>query len=380
MIGPPPQLYPDGGYNFLNQPQAPPTIDLDTYVSETQTGRLMFSVGVNSDAGVIGSVTLDEQNFDITRWPRSFEDIRNGTAFRGAGQQFRIEAVPGTQVQRYSFNFREPYLFDTAVSFGLSAFLYDRRFEDWDEQRLGGRVSLGYQLSPDLSGTVYVRGENVGISNIVTPAPQQLLDTEGDNALFLGGVSLAHDTRDNTFMPTEGHYVELSLEQAFGSFSFPRANLEGRQYFLLRQRADGSGRQTFGVTGRLGFTGSDTPVFEHYFAGGFTTLRGFDFRGASPRELGRTVGGEFLALGSAEYMFPLTANDMLRGVVFCDFGTVEPDVRFDADSFRVAPGFGLRVSVPALGPAPIALDFAVPVSHADGDDLQNFSFFVGFGR
>jgi outer membrane protein insertion porin family len=46
----------------------------------------------------------------------------------------------------------------------------------------------------------------------------------------------------------------------------------------------------------------------------------------------------------------------------------------------VAPGFGLRISVPALGPAPIAVDLAVPVAREDTDDIQNFSFFFGFGR
>jgi hypothetical protein len=33
-----------------------------------------------------------------------------------------------------------------------------------------------------------------------------------------------------------------------------------------------------------------------------------------------------------------------------------------------------------MGPAPIALDFAVPVAHANGDNIQNFAFYVGFGR
>jgi len=33
-------------------------------VQEQQTGRLMFGVGVNSDAGLVGNVTLDEQDFD----------------------------------------------------------------------------------------------------------------------------------------------------------------------------------------------------------------------------------------------------------------------------------------------------------------------------
>jgi hypothetical protein len=33
-----------------------------------------------------------------------------------------------------------------------------------------------------------------------------------------------------------------------------------------------------------------------------------------------------------------------------------------------------------MGPAPIALDFAVPVVYAPDDSKQLFSFFVGFAR
>jgi outer membrane protein insertion porin family len=112
-------------------------------------------------------------------------------------------------------------------------------------------------------------------------------------------------------------------------------------------------------------------------------LRGFDFRGASPltnNGQGRFVetGGLFQWLNSLQYLFPITADDMLHGVVFCDFGTVEPEVQLE--DFRVAPGVGLRVTVPAMGPAPIALDFAFPVAKADFDDEQVFSFSMGFSR
>jgi outer membrane protein insertion porin family len=71
---------------------------------------------------------------------------------------------------------------------------------------------------------------------------------------------------------------------------------------------------------------------------------------------------------------------MLRAVVFCDFGTVEQDVRIDWNDFRVAPGMGLRISLPAMGPAPIAIDFAVPVAYADTDERQLVQFFVGYSR
>ena len=50
------------------------------------------------------------------------------------------------------------------------------------------------------------------------------------------------------------------------------------------------------------------------------------------------------------------------------------------NNMRVAPGVGLRITLPAMGPAPIALDFAVPVAYAPYDSKQLFSFFVGFAR
>ena len=87
-----------------------------------------------------------------------------------------------------------------------------------------------------------------------------------------------------------------------------------------------------------------------------------------------------MMLASAEYLFPITADDMLRGVVFCDTGTVEPTIGDWTDWYRVAPGFGLRITVPAMGPAPIALDFAFPVSKEDTDQTRVFSFWMGWLR
>jgi outer membrane protein insertion porin family len=109
--------------------------DILVQVQETRTGSLMFGVGVNSDAGLTGSIVLNERNFDILRpplkpgdciwdggdqgygiWevggrvvypPDKFREEMNARAFRGAGQEFRIEAVPGTQSQRFSAMFRE---------------------------------------------------------------------------------------------------------------------------------------------------------------------------------------------------------------------------------------------------------------------------------
>ena len=394
---PPPQIYtpnPNPVFSPGGQPFYPPSVvaesellrpegtpvDLNVRVDETRTGRFMFGVGVNSDAGLTGQIVIDERNFNIARIPTSYQDWVNGTAFRGAGQGFRVEALPGSQVQRYLVNFTEPYLFDTRISFNVSGYYYERYFYDWNEQRLGGRVGLGYNLAPDLSVNAALRMENVNLSNPRVNTVQELNEALGDTSLYTGRFTVSHDTRDSSFAPTEGYLLELAYEQGFGTFVYPRGEIDYRRYFLLRERPDGSGRHTLAYNFRFGFSGPDTPIYENYFSGGYSSLRGFKFRGASPEVNGVQVGGEFRFLGSAEYMFPLTADDMMKGVLFVDYGTTERDISIDPNNFRVAPGFGLRISVPAMGPAPIALDFAFPVIDAETDNRQVFSFFVGFGR
>jgi outer membrane protein insertion porin family len=356
--------------------------NLDVIGMETQTGRLMVGVGINSDAGLVGNLVIDEQNFDLFRPSFRWADWVNGTAFRGAGQRFRIEAMPGTEVQRYAFNFQDPYFLDTPFSFGVSAFYFQRNYTDWDEQRTGIGLNFGYLFPerPDLSLSFGIRAEAVNISDPSTNTVQQLNEVVGNNQLYTGRVQLAHDTRDSSFLPTEGHFMSLAFEQGFGTFSFPRFEADFRKYWWTRERPDGSGRHILGLSGKLGVAGSDTPIFEHFYAGGFSTLRGFAFRGASPQQNGVTVGGEFELITSVEYRFPLTANDMLFGSFFVDAGTVEPNANLYADNFRVTPGFELRISVPAMGPIPIAVGIGVPVAHAPGDDIQNFHFFFGVTR
>ena len=340
----------------------------------------MFGVTVNSNAGLLGNIVIQERNFDILNPPTSWDDFAIGRAFRGGGQSFRIEAQPGTVLQRYLVSFTDPYFLSTNVSFDASAYYYNRIYFDWTEARAGGRVAWGYRLTPDLSLAGALRGEDVDIFGLRVHGVPELDRVRGHNTVSTGRVTLTHDTRDIPFLPTQGHLITGSYEQAFGEFNFPRGDFEWAQYFLVRQRPDGSGRHTAGLISKLGIAGSDTPVFENYFAGGFATIRGFQFRGASPKDMGVTVGGRFQWLNSAEYHFPLTADDMIRGTFFCDFGTVERNVALHPDLFRVAPGFGFRINVPAMGPAPLAFDFAFPVASAPTDHRQMFSFFFGASR
>lgn len=364
--------------NIYDNSVPPEYIDIDAYLKEARTGRLMFGVGVNSDAGVVGNIVLSESNFDLFRPPTSFEDIVNGTAFRGAGQRFRLEAAPGSQVSRYTVDWSDPYFRDTDYNIGVSGFFYTRYLEFWQEQRYGVRPRIGRQLTPEWSVSGALRIEDVEVENPVFPRPQSLSDVVGSNLLTTARLGLAHDTRDAPFNPSEGHFIEASYEQAFGEFVYPKLELSAWQYFTTYRRPDGFGKHILSLHGDVGWTGSDTPIFENFYAGGFQSFRGFRFRGVSPVNTGVRTGGNWMLLGGAEYQMPITANEMLHAVAFTDFGTVTEDVTLD--SFRLSVGAGLRITLPAMGPAPIALDWAVPILKEEFDRTQLFSFYIGFTR
>ncbi|MDO4549865.1 MAG: BamA/TamA family outer membrane protein [Planctomycetia bacterium] len=377
---------------FTQRPADPPAIGyspedwvrqslpISVQTDETTTGKLMFSLGLSTEAGLVGSVVVDEQNFDITRWPRSFQDIRNSTAWRGAGQRFRMELAPGTEVQRYTVSFDEPYLFNSQIGLGTSAMYYDRYYRNWTETRLGGQISLSRALTYDLRAYLGFRGYQVKLFDIDAGAPERILDAQGSSALYGFSFRLVQDRRDNMFLATEGYYASLEFEQVIGTWVYPRFNAQFKKYWLLAERADMSGRHVLSISTTFAWSGDNTPVYESYFAGGSSTLRGFRFRDASPKENDMSVGGNMMILASVEYLFPITADDSIRGVIFCDTGTVERYIDDWKERYRVSVGAGLRISMPMLGSAPIALDFAIPVSKNPWDVEQIFSFTMGMQR
>ena len=166
---------------------------IDVYVSEGQTGRVSFGGSVNSDLGVAGQLVIEERNFDLFRLPGRPSDMFNG-AFRGAGQNFRLELMPGNQVQRYTMNWTEPNLFGySPFSLSVGGFYFTRFYRDWSEQRLGGRVALGYDITPDLSVSTELRGEDVKMFNPRVRGVEDLERTLGSNDLYTARMARQHN-------------------------------------------------------------------------------------------------------------------------------------------------------------------------------------------
>ena len=116
--------------------------DAEVSIIEGQTGMVMLGAGVTSDSGVIGQVIIEQRNFDISDWPKSFSEFITGRAFRGAGQSLRIALQPGTEVSEYSVSFSEPYFRNKPISLDVAGSSWERDRESYNEKRLKGYVGF----------------------------------------------------------------------------------------------------------------------------------------------------------------------------------------------------------------------------------------------
>jgi outer membrane protein insertion porin family len=371
-------------------PDDPPTIEVvddpnavdPTYktvvvrVKETRTGNFGVTVGVNSDAGLTGGISIVERNFDLLRVPTSLDDLLARNAFRGGGQTLNIDLRPGTTFQTYSIGWREPYFLDTKFGLGLQGYYFNRAYAEYHEDRFGGRLTVDRRLDPIWRAYVSARIEGVNLHDIPYWASPAITDFAGQSTVLGVRPGVSRDTRDSPILPTSGSLLDVGFEQVFGTYSFPIGTAEYTQFFTsdFLQRKDGRGKHVLAVRTQLAVAGSNTPVFERFYAGGYQSLRGFTFRGVGPVENGLFVGGTFSFLNSIEYQVPILASEKLFLVGFVDHGTVERDVAIR--NYRVSAGFGFRIMTP-LSPAPLALDFAFPLVKAPWDNRQMFSFSFG---
>jgi outer membrane protein insertion porin family len=375
-------LFSQGTVTILGEPSQR-VRDVLIEVKEGSTGSFGFGAGISSDAGVIGAVDLVQRNFDITDFPDSVGEFFTGQAFRGAGQYFALSLQPGNETSRYSATFREPYLMASDYFLDTTAFYFTREREDWDEQRAGGAWGLGQRFGDVWSGSVKFRAEEVEISDIDPSAPVDIFAVRGSNRLTSASITIGRDSTDSRLFPSRGTKFEIILERVGllgGDFDFTRSRVKYIAFWTVNE--DFLSRKTvvsFRSEVGLIFGQNESPVFERFYAGGHRSFRGFGFRGVGPRGVRNNtglvgddpVGGDFLAITSLQYEFPMLGR-LLRGVVFTDQGTVQDEIGLD--SWRITVGTGIRLRIPFLSQAPFAFDIAVPLLSQDGDEEQLFSF------
>ncbi len=364
--------------------------DLLVSVEEGRTGNLRFAAGITSDLGAVGEISFTKRNFDIAGWPNSWSEFFSGDSFTGAGQTFDSFVQIGKNLMRFRAAFTEPYLFGTDWSLGIEAYSMAYGYESYDEERIGSQISIGRRLTRDIEAKVTYKIEGVGIVEVEDVAPRDVFAVKGHSLLSTLTFDITLDTRDDFILATRGYIFGISYETAGvflgGDYDFSKFHVRTAWFNSIYTNSSGY-KHVLSLGLKLDFATAHSPsekvpIFERYFAGGSSSLRGFAYRGVSPRENypGRAddpIGGNFMLLGTVEYSIPIY-EDVIRVVVFTDFGSVVKSVNTTIfDTMRASVGFGFRVKIPFFGPRPFAFDFGFPLMKEDGDDTRVFSFSFG---
>ena len=345
-----------------------PVRDVLVEVEEISTAVLGFSGGLSSNGGVFGQIQYEQRNFDLFDLPESLPDLY-GNAFQGAGQTFRVSIEPGTVRSNASVSFYEPYVLDRNFGAGADGYYRTFRRREYRSTSAGGRLRVVPRLGRYVSTSVSLRGEDVRVFDLDAPESDRAADYrefEGHTTITSLGAAVAY-TRIDTPVNTASGYRLAGAWESFGVLggpSFQKATASVNGFVPLFR--DGRDRAiVFEVRGDAGAIYNSAPFFERFFEGGFGSVRGFRFRGISPRQgpADDPVGGDFSATGSAALGFPLYSR-LLRGTLFVDAGSVSPEP--DLGTVRAAAGFGFRLTLDALGGVPIAFDFAWPLNKPPG--------------
>jgi outer membrane protein insertion porin family len=335
-------------------------------VEEQSTGELSIGAGFSTADGALGEIQMRERNL------------------LGRGQDLRLGTTLSQRRTTIDFSFTEPYFLDRELSAGLDLFhtVIDRQdIASYDSQETGAGVRLGYDFNEDWRQQVRYRLSQETIENVDPNASSFVKASAGDDLVSTFGQTLTYDKLNSRLDPTDGYLIALGTDLAGfgGSVRYLKSTLSGSHYLPI---TDEMRLVTRAEVGSLIGLGDDIRLNDRFLLGG-DNLRGFANGGAGPRDSvsGDSLGGERMANGSIELVFPLGLPDEfgVSGAVFTDAGYLSGvdsggTTIQDTGSIRASVGTGIKWVSPF---GPIRVDFSQAVLKEDFDDTEIFRFNFG---
>ncbi|MCX6365855.1 MAG: BamA/TamA family outer membrane protein [Armatimonadetes bacterium] len=398
---------------------AEPGSDLDKTkvtiaVQEQRTGQVGVSVGYSPRQRLIGTVSLNEQNYQG----------------KGQGLDLQWSVAGGISRNSYELGFTEPWLDkqNTTMSVNLydrfafrfnrilsSNFTNDQSNNQYFEERKGTGFNLSRPLTKDRFTRAFagVRAEGVQANNL-----QQNYDALSDEDIRNLRGSLVQNGRisafsfgmisnptDNQQDPSRGYFISPTIEIGSSRFNYekPRLNpnfgatgeprllidnrnqngafakytLDARNYLSLNGRRTANnlreGKRVLATRLLAGIATGNIAFSEQFFMGGADNLRGFfDDR----------FWGNKMLLLSNELRIPFDKQNQLGGVLFMDIGHAWGAADVNQENIagfgqqktfrpRTSLGLGIRVRTPV---GPVRLDYGF----GDGAARSHFSIGQAF--
>lgn len=347
-------------------------------VDEGKTGSFDMGIGYSTEERIGAFVGIRRSNFDISNWP----------SLSGGGQQLETRLSIGAVRSQYRLSFTDPEIFGYPFSFGFDFF--DESFRTtggstFTQDVRGAQLRLAKALSPYITVRTSLRYTSVKISDFGFSFSEELNELRDPGTTIASGWGISRNTLDHYRDPSSGATHDLSLEIAGlgGDNEFVKIQEDSTWYWALDDEKKWilSFRTRTGWSTPYGSTNM-VPLQDRFFAGGTSTVRGYDTRDIGPtvRTFGffgakERIGGEFRVLNSVEAKYKL--NKMLRLYTFLDTGGVwRTAADFDLGGIKTSIGIGIGFDIPRMGP--LRLDYGFPLNPDSDQGSGRLHLVTGF--
>ena len=389
----------------VETPEVPGTddqVDVEFSVKEQPTGVISGQLGYQEITGLHLGASYQQQNV------------------AGTGNSIGINIGWNDFYKHVTGSFFDPYFTDDGISRGYN--FYFRRSDysglnlaRFSTDAIGAGATFGFPISETQRLQFGFTAEQTKISEGLFAALEiaDFLTREKDEFLnWKVESSWMSSTLNRGLFPTAGRSQSMALEVAIpgSELSFYKLQYTGDQYFRMPRGWALRMRTEVGYGGVFGDT-ETFPFFEHFFAGGFGSVRGFERASLGPKGTeppdstfidpdGLPIGGNLLFEASMEVIFPLPVLEnrgQFRPVFFVDVGNVfntdcptaerlgmasgfDPStitVRcedFSTDALRYSAGFSVTW---LTGMGPMTFVLAKPFNVGPFDEAETFSFELG---
>ncbi len=383
----------EGAPDIRPNPDEENKVDVTFQVEEQNRNQFTFGGGVSGLEGTFINASFSTTNF------------------LGAGETFAIYVQSGRRTKNYSLSISEPYFLDRPITAGINVFKREITYLSFGNTTgftqsttgfsvTGGRhvgrwsrafLNYAYEVieisevdAADFNDPFFPGfGRGTGGAIPIGSIDPQFFGDLGKRTESRITPNLVYNTVNNPFTPTRGRRHTATFQVAGGplggTVSYFRPNFETIVYIPLLSRISLGLRTQVAWIKPYGDTRT-LPLYQRYFIGGETQVRGYQIRSIGPTDsAGRALGGNKLLLFNAEYYYDVFGP--LRMLLFFDAGQAFLEgERMRLNELRISYGVEARFVMPVLN-VPFRLIYAINPNRSAFEELyvpaSTFKFAVG---